>query len=63
MPFEEVFARRLDIIGPTEKQLAAIGKLYVSTLVEDAAVAAMALQSLGIEVRIVSGGYRRRSYP
>jgi HAD superfamily phosphoserine phosphatase-like hydrolase len=56
--FEEVFARRLEIIKPTKRQLAAVGKLYVSTLVEDAAMVATALQSLGVEVRIVSGGYR-----
>jgi HAD superfamily phosphoserine phosphatase-like hydrolase len=58
VPFEEVFAARLDIIKPTKKQLAAVGKLYVSTLVEDAAMVAEALQTAGIEVRIVSGGYR-----
>ena len=63
VPFEEVFARRLDIIKPTKKQLAAVGKLYVSTLVEDAAMVACALQSLGIEVRIVSGGYREALAP
>ncbi len=63
VPFEEVFGRRLDIIKPTKKQLAAVGKLYVSTLVEDAALVAMALQTLGVEVRIVSGGYREALEP
>jgi HAD superfamily phosphoserine phosphatase-like hydrolase len=63
VPFEEVFARRLSIIKPAKKHLAAVGKLYVSTLVEDAAMVATALQTLGIEVRIVSGGYRDALVP
>ncbi|MEO8287596.1 MAG: HAD-IB family phosphatase [Chloroflexota bacterium] len=63
VPFEEVFARRLDIIKPTQKQLAAVGKLYVSTLVEDAAMVTMALQELGRDVRIVSGGYHDALVP
>ena len=63
VPFEEVFSRRLDIIKPAKKHLAAVGKLYVSTLVEDVAMVTAALQTLGIEVRIVSGGYREALLP
>ena len=36
VPFEAVFARRLDLIQPTRKQLDTLGKLYTETLVEDA---------------------------
>lgn len=61
--FEEIFGRRLDIIKPTKKQLAGIGKFYVSTLVADAGPVAEALQGLGIEVHIVSGGYRDAVLP
>jgi phosphoserine phosphatase len=40
-----------------------IGKFYVSTLVEDAAPVAEALASLGIDVHIVSGGFRDALIP
>ncbi|HEX9988823.1 MAG TPA: HAD-IB family phosphatase [Chloroflexia bacterium] len=63
VPFEEVFARRLDIIKPQREQLAAVGKLYTSTLVEDAQAVAAALTYLGVEVRLVSGGYRDALVP
>ncbi len=63
VPFEEVFSRRLDLIRPARKHLAAVGKLYVNALVDDAAMTARALQWLGLEVRIVSGGYREALAP
>src|SRR5205085_11199391 len=62
-PFEEVFSRRLELIKPTRKQLAGVGKLYTATLVEDAVAAVEALAYLGIEVRLVSGGYRDALLP
>ncbi len=61
--FEEIFARRLDIIKPTRRQLSGIGKFYVSTLVADAGAVTEALEALGIEVHIVSGGYRDALLP
>jgi HAD superfamily phosphoserine phosphatase-like hydrolase len=63
IPFEEVFSRRLDIIKPTSKQLAGVGKLYTATVVEDAVAATAALAFLGVEVRLVSGGYRDALLP
>lgn len=63
VPFEEVFARRLDIIQPHRKHLAAVGDLYTSTLVEDASLVAAALAHLHIELRLVSGGYREALLP
>ena len=63
VPFEDVFARRLDIIRPTRKQLDGVGKLYVASLVEDAAATTAALAHLGIEVRLVSGGYEEALSP
>jgi HAD superfamily phosphoserine phosphatase-like hydrolase len=61
--FEEVFGARLDLIRPQKKQMAALGKLYTSTLVEDAAACVAALQSLGVDVRLLSGGYREALLP
>ena len=63
VPFEEVFGKRLDLIRPQQKQVAALGKLYTSTLVEDAAPAVAALQSLGVDVHLLSGGYREALLP
>lgn len=63
VPFEEVFAKRLELIKPSKKQLASLGRLYVTSLVEDAAQVAGALLSLGIDVRLVSGGYRDALLP
>ncbi len=63
IPFEEVFSRRLDQIKPTRKQLAGVGKLYTATVVEDAVAVTAALAHLGIEVRLVSGGYREALLP
>jgi phosphoserine phosphatase len=63
VPFEEVFGARLDLIKPQKKQIAALGKLYTSTLVEDAATCVDALQSLSIEVHLLSGGYREALMP
>jgi phosphoserine phosphatase len=63
VPFEEVFGRRLDLIKPNQKQLDGVGDLYTSTLVEDAIHVVSALNHLGIEVRLVSGGYRQALEP
>ena len=61
--FEEVFGKRLDLIKPNRKQMAALGKLYTSTLVEDAVPAVAALHYLGIDVHLLSGGYREALMP
>ena len=50
--------REVELIRPTRKQLEGVGKLYVASLVEDAAASTGALAHLGIEVRLVSGGYK-----
>lgn len=63
VPFEEVFGRRLDLIKPNHKQLDGVGDLYTSTLVEDAIHVVSALNQLGIEVKLVSGGYRQALEP
>jgi phosphoserine phosphatase len=63
IPFEEVFGRRLDLIKPNRKQLDGVGKLYTATLVEDAIQAVEALTCLGIEVRLISGGYAEALVP
>ena len=55
---EEVYGRRLAIIDPTREQVDAIGRLYIDSLVEDAAEVVAALHWLGKDVRVISGGLR-----
>lgn len=56
IPLEEVYGRRLDIIRPTRERVDAIGELYVERLVPDARETIAALNWLGKDVRVVSGG-------
>ncbi len=63
VPFEQVFARRLELIRPTARQMAALGALYTSTLVEDAVAVVSALTFIGIDVHLISGGYREALLP
>jgi len=58
IPLEEVYGRRLEIIRPTRRQVADLGRLYVERLVEDARETVGALLWLGKAVRIISGGLR-----
>lgn len=53
---ESVYARRLAIIRPSRAELARVGSLYVETLVPGAAETIGALQAVGIQVFIISGG-------
>lgn len=58
IPLQEVYGRRLELIGPSRAQVAALGPAYVEALVDDAREVVAALLWLGKEVRIVSGGLR-----
>lgn len=56
VPLETVYGRRLDLIRPTRTAVDALVQRYVDGLVEDAAAVIAALRSVGLEVRIISGG-------
>ena len=56
MPLEEVYGERLALIDPTREAVAAVGRAYLASLVEDAKETVQALLWLGKEVRVVSGG-------
>ena len=58
IPLDEVYGRRLAIIKPSRRQVEALGTQYQATLVEDAVATTDALQWLGKQVRILSGGLR-----
>lgn len=53
---EEVYAARLALIRPSAADLERIGALYIARLVPGALETVQALRTLGVEVRILSGG-------
>jgi phosphoserine phosphatase len=53
---EEIYARRLETVSPTRRQIREIRRVYKRNPVEDAAAVIAVLQSLGHEVYIISGG-------
>ncbi|MQA88791.1 MAG: HAD-IB family phosphatase [Gemmatimonas sp.] len=55
---EEVYGRRLEIIRPSRSRVEALGRLYVERVVDDARETIDALQWLGKDVRVISGGLR-----
>ena len=56
VPLESVYGHRLVTVNPTQSQVRAIAKRYQETVVPDAPELIHALQSMGTEVFIVSGG-------
>jgi phosphoserine phosphatase len=55
---EEVYGRRLRLVQPTRHAIDALAREYVARLVPDATETIAALRSVGIDVRIISGGLR-----
>ncbi len=56
IPLEAVYGHRLVMANPTQPQVQAIAQIYRETAVSDAKAVIEALQTLGTEVFIVSGG-------
>ncbi|QDV07699.1 Soluble hydrogenase 42 kDa subunit [Planctomycetes bacterium Poly30] len=56
VPLEEVYGRRLDLIQPSRAEVDAIGARYLATLTAGALETVRALQFLGKEVAVISGG-------
>ncbi|MFY9457963.1 MAG: HAD-IB family phosphatase [Candidatus Spechtbacterales bacterium] len=61
--FDEVFQRRLEIIRPMRRDLARISRLYIENLAPDAKETIQILQDLGVNVCLISGGYREAILP
>jgi phosphoserine phosphatase len=55
---EDVYGRRLELIRPSRAAVDELGRAYVRALVPHARETVAALRSLGIDVRVVSGGLR-----
>jgi phosphoserine phosphatase len=58
IPVEAVFGRRLEIIQPEAKDIAAIGQRYIETIEPDAKAVIETAQAAGWTVMIISGGFR-----
>jgi phosphoserine phosphatase len=56
VPLESVYGHRLVTVNPTQAQVREIAKQYRETVIADAKEVIAALQTLGTEVFIVSGG-------
>lgn len=56
VPLEEVYGRRLELIRPHRDDVEALIPRYVDGLVDDAEAAIAALRSVGVTVRVISGG-------
>ena len=54
---EEIFAKRLDLIQPTEDYCAKVGQLYIDKVAAGAKELVAKLQSEGWKVVIISGGF------
>jgi phosphoserine phosphatase len=59
VPLEEVYGARLELIKPDRAAIDALADRYVAAAVPGAREAVRALQSQGVEVRILSGGIRQ----
>ncbi|MFT6862384.1 MAG: phosphoserine phosphatase [Akkermansiaceae bacterium] len=57
VPVEEVFGRRLALIQPTKDQCTEIGERYLETIEPTAKATIAALQTMGWECLIISGGF------
>lgn len=58
-PLAEVYIDRLGVLAPTRTELDAVGGFYIDNLVPDAKATIAALQALGKQVGIISGGLRQ----
>ena len=55
-PLDEVYGKRLELISPSKKAIGQLSKTYQNHMVDDTALVIGALQELGCEIYIVSGG-------
>ena len=63
VPMEAIFQKRLDMIQPTEAEMAKIGAMYIANAEPDAKTVVAKLQAEGWQVVIVSGGFLQAIEP
>lgn len=61
--FDEVFAKRLDIINPRRNDLTEVGRQYVQNITAFAPQIIALLREAGTDVWLVSGGFDEAIYP
>jgi len=63
IPLEEVYARRLEMIAPTESEVTELSRLYERRLAPRAGEVITSLRDRGIRLVLVSGGIRQAILP
>lgn len=63
IPVDQVYGRRLDLIRPKRVDVDALGRKYVSSLVEGAAEGVTALREAGAQVQLVTAGIAQAIEP
>lgn len=63
IPLEEVYGRRLEIIRPTLRAVAALGQQYIASLVDGAAETIATLREAGADVHLVTAGIAQAIAP
>ena len=56
IPLDEVYGRRLELIRPTRADVEALGRRYVSSMVDGAEETIATLRDAGADVHLISGG-------
>ena len=60
---ESVYARRLELIAPTEREIGELAGAYLDAVAPDAAEALAELRRAGVALRVASGGVRQALLP
>jgi len=60
---ESVYARRLELIAPTEREIEELAGAYLNAVAPDAAAALAELRLAGVALRVASGGLRQALLP
>lgn len=63
IPLEAVYGRRLEIVAPDAGLLDALAAAYLRAIVPGAETAVAELRAAGVELAVVSGGFRRALLP
>lgn len=63
VPLEEVYARRLEMVRPSQEQIKQLGRVYIDHQVEDAREVIATLRDAHVDVHIVSAGIEQAILP
>jgi phosphoserine phosphatase len=63
IPLDQVYSKRLELIRPTRAQVEALGERYVASLVDGAEETIRTLQSMSVQVHLVTAGIAQAIAP